>query len=357
MAVIDIGPGAIDGLYVSGGNYTQIQVDNPANDTGKITSIEVWFNTNSTATRIGTFSGSGTSYTNRDSELIGNVTAGSKQIFSGLDCAVVTGDLLGGYWGGGGNIDDIITGGGNYYKAGDQFGTGEQTYTFQALETQSIYGTGTTVVVYELSCTDGLKAGDAPGITKTINLEVSDGLKGSDASANIANMYNALTDGVKLSDLTEMLNQIYKSLTDGVKTSDSSLTQVILNALATDGTKLSETLSTWLQTYPIATDGVKLSETLATLKETYPTATDGAKLSDSTSMLNQIYKSLTDGVTLSDATLHFLTLSLLATDGVKLSDAAILDRLKVIYALLKLYARAIISDLNQRSLIVKMKGK
>ncbi len=221
-----------------------------------------------------------------------------------------------------------------------------------------IAGWGTiTTQTYELSCTDGLKAGDTPGITKTLNLVVTDGLKSGDSSANIANMNNALTDGVKLSDLTEMFNQIYKSLEDGVKTSDSSLTQVILNALATDGAKLSEVLSTWLQTYPIATDGIKLSETLATLKETYPNLIDGVTLSDSTSMLNQIYKSLSDGVKLSDAVTHFLTIGLTATDGVKLSDAAILDRLKVIYALLKIYARAIISDLNQRSLTVKMKGE
>jgi len=141
MAAIDIGPGAIDRNATRGAGYTLIQIDNPANDTGWLTTFEVWAKTDASGVKIGTFSGSGTSYDDRDYETIGNVTAGSKQTFSGLNCDVVTGDFLGVFFTGG-TLEGSDSGeAGVYYKAGDQFGTGAQTYTLQAGFEDSIYGT------------------------------------------------------------------------------------------------------------------------------------------------------------------------------------------------------------------------
>ena len=150
MAAIDVGSAAIGRLtYWSAYAATLIDIANAANDTGKLTSFELWYYSNATGVKAGTFYGSGTSYTSRDVESIGNVTAGSKQTFSGLDCDVTSGDFVGVY--ADNNFDEIeadTTGGsGVYYKAGDQFGAGTQTYTlWGAAFAISIYGIGATQV-------------------------------------------------------------------------------------------------------------------------------------------------------------------------------------------------------------------
>ena len=60
--------------------------------------VETWFNSNATGFKVGTFSGSGIPYDDRDYETIGAVTSGSKQTFSGLSIDVVTGDFIGCYY-------------------------------------------------------------------------------------------------------------------------------------------------------------------------------------------------------------------------------------------------------------------
>lgn len=144
---IDIGPGAIAWVSATGSN-TLIDMANPANDTGTIDTFEVYAATTMDGTnKVGTFYGSGTDYTNRDGETIGTVEAGAKRTFTGLDIDVETGDYAGTYYSTGeieaesGGDTDI------YYKSGDQFGTGMQTYSLQSNYTISIYGTGETPVV------------------------------------------------------------------------------------------------------------------------------------------------------------------------------------------------------------------
>jgi len=139
---IDIGPGAIGRGNAWTVASTLIDLTNPANDTGKLDTFELWFAVSSTGVKAGTFYGSGTSYTNRDGETIGAVTAGSKQTFSGLDCDVESGDFAGVYQGTGRIELDLTGGSGMKRKDGDQFGTGAQTYTSYAVYIISIYGTG-----------------------------------------------------------------------------------------------------------------------------------------------------------------------------------------------------------------------
>jgi len=142
---IDVGPGAINRTQVFGYGNTDIDLANPANDTGIIDTFEVWANTSMTGTnKIGTFYGSGTDYTSRDYETIGTVEDGAKRTFSGLDIDVETGDFAGIYYSVG-NLEAATSGGsGVYDKAGDQFGTGEQTYYLFVDRVISIYGTGET---------------------------------------------------------------------------------------------------------------------------------------------------------------------------------------------------------------------
>jgi hypothetical protein len=144
MAAIDIGPGATNRPTTIVPLYTELCLDNPANDTGTLTSFEMWYNTNATGVKIGTFSGSGTSYTSRDVESIGNVTSGAKRTSSGLNCSVSSGDFIGEYCSTGYLEYDTSGFAGTYWKAGDWFGAGAQTYALGAGNTMSLYSTGTT---------------------------------------------------------------------------------------------------------------------------------------------------------------------------------------------------------------------
>ena len=141
---IDIGGAAIDRVSYWSPNYTTVSVDNPANDTGTITSVEIWAYSNLSNCKVGTFSRDGAKFTPRDFETIGSVTAGSKQTFSGLSIDCESGDYIGIYYSVGAIEYTPYGAAVLYYKAGDQFGAGEQTYTLFASTIQSLYGTGTT---------------------------------------------------------------------------------------------------------------------------------------------------------------------------------------------------------------------
>ena len=147
MGAIDIGFGAVNTSYTLAPGPTCIDINNAANDTGKITSFEFWFALiNGGGVKVGTFYGSGTSWTSRDVETIGTVTKDSKQTFSGLDCDVTSGDYAGMYCSSG-YIRNTPTGqGGVRWKTGDQFGAGTQTYGLYAGDAISIYGIGATTL-------------------------------------------------------------------------------------------------------------------------------------------------------------------------------------------------------------------
>jgi hypothetical protein len=140
---IDIGGGATNrASTISVAGYTAIDLANPANASGVITSVELWFNTNGSGVKIGTFyNTTGNNYRCRDVETIGDVTAGSKQTFE-VSLDVESGDFIGIY-GTGGNIEADRSGGsGNFYKAGDQTDGGEALYELDAGYVMSLYGTG-----------------------------------------------------------------------------------------------------------------------------------------------------------------------------------------------------------------------
>lgn len=145
MATIDVGPGAIDRSSSFNYGYTIIDQANPANDTGILTSFDIWGTTNISSVKMGTFYGSSTSYTCRDYETLGTVVGGSKQSYTGLDCSVTSGDFIGSY-----NATGILechpsgyTG--VYFKTGDQFSAGAQTYSNASGRAISLYATGATV--------------------------------------------------------------------------------------------------------------------------------------------------------------------------------------------------------------------
>ncbi|MBA7547873.1 hypothetical protein ES705_40314 [subsurface metagenome] len=142
---IDIGSEAIDRTLYHGFDWTILEMNNPANASGKITSVEIWAVSNEGLTdcKVGTFYRLGNSdYKCRDSANIGTVTSGSKQIFSGLDIAVETGDCIGIYFSRGEIERDL--GGETFYRvAGDHVNPGDQA-TFSAAVPGyfSLYGIG-----------------------------------------------------------------------------------------------------------------------------------------------------------------------------------------------------------------------
>ena len=141
---IDIGAPAINrggwGYY----GYTRIGLTNPANGSGVIDTIEVWAVENITGLRVGTFYlVSGTTYRCRDSVTIGNVTAGSKQTFTGLSIDVVAGDYIGCYFVSGLIEYDTVGGAGNYSILGEYIDPNDQAvYTLYAGVVDSLYGMG-----------------------------------------------------------------------------------------------------------------------------------------------------------------------------------------------------------------------
>jgi len=143
---IDIGPGAADYNTSFSTGYTFVDIDNPANGTGNLDTLQVRFATGPvTNVQEGTFYGTPPTFTNRDGESLGEVAAGSTQTFSGLTCDVTLEDFIGVYGDGGKTIESNTTGGTNfYYTFGDQFGTGSQTYTlYSSGRKVALYGTGT----------------------------------------------------------------------------------------------------------------------------------------------------------------------------------------------------------------------
>jgi hypothetical protein len=146
MSVIDIGSDAINRATYTGGGGTFIELDNPANLSSIIDSIQIWAYSNITGLKVGTFYFvSGTTYKCRDSATLGSVTAGSKQTFSGLAINVIAGDLLGFYWPAGqGNLELSTSGGAGLLQAtGDILTPGASaSCTTNANWNVSIYGTG-----------------------------------------------------------------------------------------------------------------------------------------------------------------------------------------------------------------------
>jgi PKD repeat protein len=151
-AAIQIGPGATNrSSSVTSAGYTDLEKNNPANADGTITSLELWFNTNATGVRVGTFFKTGTNtYQCRDSATLGSVTAGSTRTFTSdssgnpLSIDVKTGDLIGWYISTGSIEADRSGGNGWYYYHGESIDPGDEvTFTpTTAMYCASIHASG-----------------------------------------------------------------------------------------------------------------------------------------------------------------------------------------------------------------------
>jgi len=117
--------------YQGTNNVTTINKAHPAPISGVIKKIYLEFqDTNASNVKVGTFYGSGSSFTNRDYATIGTVVYGSIQSFN-VSISVEIGDYIGIYWNGNGQLKLADSGVANtrIYCSGDVFGGTVQTYT------------------------------------------------------------------------------------------------------------------------------------------------------------------------------------------------------------------------------------
>jgi hypothetical protein len=146
-ADLDIGVPAIDRVSSDGPGWTLIQKENPANASGTINFVVIYAKTNLTDCDVATFYETGTdTLTCRSVAHIGDVPAGSEQIFSHLSLTVEAGDYIGIYSGGtieAGPGDVGIWWDSGYNKCIEGL---EKEYTFQRFHSISLYGTSCGVL-------------------------------------------------------------------------------------------------------------------------------------------------------------------------------------------------------------------
>ena len=148
MAVITIGQTVSNRNSSANFSNSTTIYKGTANATGKIDTFNIYVNTEMPNLKIGVFYESGGQFTCRSYTTIGTATAGSKS-YTGLDLDVVEGDYIGTYWSTGGKIEADSTSGDYWYKSGDNFTNGAQSYTFNDSggynNAFSVNGTGETV--------------------------------------------------------------------------------------------------------------------------------------------------------------------------------------------------------------------
>ena len=143
---IDMGMPAINRSNVFGIDFTLINIEDIANESGTITSVEIWADSQIANCKVAIFYGSGATLSTRDYEVIGTVAAGSKQTFT-VDLDVEAGDIIGMFYTSGGVERDVSGFAGVYYVNSDQIPCTDYTFSLLAGNAISLKGIGATVVV------------------------------------------------------------------------------------------------------------------------------------------------------------------------------------------------------------------
>jgi hypothetical protein len=178
-SAIDIGAGATNReSLTSTSTYTRVDLANAANASGVLTSFEVWWNTTGIDLKLGTFSVSGTDITYHDHVFwSGNITAGSKQTYTGDNCLVTSGEYLGSSFASG-TIELSDSGGSGYlYSIHERFTAGTFETTLNSGMAVSCYATGVTVPDAPTSVSATNNLSDKITITWTAGTGETDGHK------------------------------------------------------------------------------------------------------------------------------------------------------------------------------------
>ncbi len=273
--------------------------------------MEIWTTGDCTGVKMGSFYGSAPTFTNRDYETLGDVAGGSKQTFSGLDCDVVSGDYIGGYWQEDFLEWDIEGFAGAYAKGGDQFGQGEQTYSEMAGDTGSLYATGESGV---------------PPIDETYfdGFDIDDPL--------LKEVRKIAVDGFDIDD--PLLMEVRKIIADGYALTDTLIAAKVLSRILTDGIAIADTLVKRVER--VITDGVQVADSL--VKGVGKVISDGIAFTDS--LVKQVGKVITDGIAFTDIARRFVDRVL--TDGIAFTDC--LTRWRWLTAIRNLTRRRCVQD-------------
>ena len=121
-------------------NYTYVLLDHPATADGFIYIVRMFFKTNATGVKIGTFSRSGADFTLHDQYSIGSISSGFQT--APVKLKIKLDNYIGIYYASGGMAFNAALAAGLYYKAGDQFDAGTQTYTILAGYNHALEGLG-----------------------------------------------------------------------------------------------------------------------------------------------------------------------------------------------------------------------
>ncbi len=156
----------------STGAHTLVNKAATATGTGTISTVEIYTGTGLSNCEVATFFVvSGNNLSTRDTEVIGAVTGGSKQTFSGLDMDVVTGDYLGTYYTAG-NIDLETSGGSGVWFAVSADNIPCENVLFTLIDDFiiSLYGTGETAGVVAPTPTSAGTPSEVTPIVSIISL-------------------------------------------------------------------------------------------------------------------------------------------------------------------------------------------
>ena len=191
MGTINAGSNAIARVSNTYAGYTIFEDCHLCSGAGVITSVSFYFTGNGTGLKAATFYSSGSYFSTRDYETLGNVTGGQTSTFTGLSIEAASGDRIGAFV----NTDNINytypgTAGGEWHQGGDLIPCVNQGFGYNITWVDfSIYATGVTLP-------------DAPtNVAATENNStkvVVTWTKSADASG-----YRVYRDGVDISGLLE----------------------------------------------------------------------------------------------------------------------------------------------------------
>jgi len=171
---------------------------------------------------------------------------------------------------------------------------------------------------YDLSLTEGIKAGDTPIRAMTAGLSLTEGLKGGESFVRAMTAGLSVTEGLKGGESFARAMSAYPNLGDGLKGGETFALLASMYPSLTEGTSLGEALLATMTASPSITDGVKMGETFALLF--LLSLAEGIKAGDTKALNMAATLGLTEGTKLGEALMAAMTASPTLAEGIKAGD-------------------------------------
>jgi len=143
VGVINVGAAAQNRASYRPATVTYINCAAAANASGYLDTVKVYMNADATGLKVGVFYlVSPLRYTTRSYASLGDALGGGVRTFTGLNLAIVVGDLIGIYFAAGRIESDTSGGAGVDYKAGDQIPCANALFASYTANVQSFNGSG-----------------------------------------------------------------------------------------------------------------------------------------------------------------------------------------------------------------------